>query len=129
MKRRMPVVVWTLLVVVIGLATNLRAENPTVIGRFDLDQRADFDRFNNLGITPFFRIGNVFFAEADREQLVAAREAKIAYEVVDENPFSRPYYTGLIESLPSRKIPAPDLELLLRGAQRAGQASIPTLRL
>ena len=112
MKRITLTILLTFIVVTIGLTVNLQAGDPTVIARFNLQQRTDFDRFKNMEITPFFRIGNVFFAEVDQARLAAVRRAKISYEVVDDQPFSRPYYVGTIESLLSRKVPAPDLEQL-----------------
>ncbi len=100
------------LIAAMTLTANAAVESGTVVARFDLQDRGNFEKFKTLQITPFFRIGNVFFAEASGEQLAAVRQAKITYEIIDTEPFSRPYYTGTIEALPSLKIPAPDLERL-----------------
>jgi len=104
---------FALLILFIVLAGSLaQASEPLVIARLDLNRQADFESFNNLNRLPFFRIGNVFFAELDQRELSAVRRADIPFEVVDDQPFSGRYYFGTTESIVSKKIPATDMERL-----------------
>ncbi len=87
-----------------------------VIARFDLEVRSEFDKFADLDIAPFCRLGNTFIAEVSPAELREIRAQGIGYEVLDTEPFSRPYYIGTVESLPSRRVPAPDLERVTEAA-------------
>jgi len=113
MTRSMPRALILFLALIITTTTvSTSAADNTVVARFDLNQKEKFDAFSTLGISPFFRIGNNFFAEVDQNGIAMAQQGKILYEVIDDQPFSAPYYAGTAEALPSLKIPAPDLERL-----------------
>jgi len=120
MNRRSHLTLPALIVpLLLGLFTTGLALEPSVVARFDLEHQGDFQNFKNLDITPFFRMGNVFFAEVDQSRLSTARGANIPYAVVDDQPFVGHYYVGTIESFLSRKTPAPELELLTEVGEHA----------
>ncbi len=88
------------------------AANNTVIARIDLQDHEDFLAAKALKIQPFFRLENVFFAELTITEISAMRNAGIPFEIVDDHPFSSPYYLGSIETIVSRKIPVAGFERL-----------------
>jgi len=88
------------------------ATERTVIARIDLGDRQDFEQYRNLGMPPFFRIDNVFFAELNQGELSAIRRANITLEIVDNQPFSGRYYFSRTESIVSRNFPATGMERL-----------------
>jgi hypothetical protein len=100
-------------IVFIGLLYPMTSDaGESVVIRVDLENRLDFDRFSELEITPFFRIGNVFFAETGVEQLSSVRRAGVPFDIIDNEPFSGHYYMGTVETIVSRKIPVGEMERL-----------------
>ena len=124
--RSLVVCAWlAVLLIFASVSTALAAER--VLGRFDLSRPADFEQFKGLGIAPFCRLGNVFFAEVDAAHLAAVRQAKVPYAIVDEEPAGGHYYLGAIESLLSKKIPTPELERLADVGDHALYKSMRTI--
>jgi len=105
---------WCFLVLVVlcvGFTYPIQA-GQSVIVRVDLENRLDFDRFSELGITPFIRMANVFFVEVEIDRLAEVRRTGVPFEIVDREPFSGHYYLGTVETIVSRKIPVGEMERL-----------------
>jgi len=103
---------------ILGFVSATAFAGPVVV-QVDLHARADFERFKDLSIAPFCRLGNVFFAELGDDQLAMVRQAQIPCVVTDEQPFAGHWYIGAVESVLSKKVAAAELERLAEVGEHA----------